>query len=110
MVQNNITRTETLYTYEAAINRYEQERHHAWLCNQKKLEAIRQDQKERRRYFCNQKLIGGFWVITFLLLTMIIGDLVCVILALPGVGLMASKKMVIVNDYWWEHGGPEQWK
>lgn len=109
-MNDNIVRTETLYTYEAAINQYERERHHTWLCNQRKLEAIRQEERDRRKYFCNQKFIGLIIIAIDLLLTLIIGNLVCIILALPGIVLMLTNKLAIVNDYWWTHGGPEQWK
>lgn len=101
-MEENIVRTETLYTYEAAINQYERERHHAWLCRQKKLKEIRQEEQNRRTYFCNQKLCGLVYTIVAFILFILIRDPVCAIFVLPGIILISSKKMLIVNEYWWE--------
>lgn len=66
--------------------------------------------REERTYFCNQKLLGIAWILIVLILTVIIGDPVCAALSIFGIGMIFTKKMVIVNDYYWKHGGAEQWK
>lgn len=109
-MEDNIVMECDLYTYDAAVSRYERERHHEWLCMQKKLEKIRYEEQERRRYFCNQKFIGLIIVVLDLLLTLIIGNMACIVLAIPGIGLIFTKKMAIVNEYFWSHGGTDQWK
>lgn len=107
-MEDNVVRVETLYTYEAAVRRYERERHHAWLCSQARLKEIRLEQQERRRYFCNQKLYGMIMSLVALLLTLITGNLVCAVLAAPGIVLMITQKMLIVNEYWWTHRDSEE--
>lgn len=109
-MQDNIVSTEILYTYDAAINRYERERHHIWLCNQKKLKKIRQEQRARRKYFCNQKFYGLLLTLLSLLILFLTQELFLITGIAAGVALMTTKKMLIVNDYYWTHGGAEQWK
>lgn len=106
----NVVRVETLYTYEAAVNRYERERHYDWLCRQKRLKEIKREQQEKRTYFCNQKLLGGMWIILVCVLSILIGNPIGLVLAIPGIAIVATKKMVIVNNYYWTHSGTEQWK
>lgn len=68
-MNENAVRVETLYTYEAAISRYEREKHHSWLCRQRELKAIRQRQKAERKYYIRQRITGVtllFTSITFL--------------------------------------------
>lgn len=96
----NVAITETLYTYDAAINRYEAERHHSWLCRQKRLEQIRKAEQERRRYFLNQKLCGFMGLLMMLIVTIVCGNPVCLVLAFPGVYAMFTNKMILVNEYW----------
>lgn len=71
-------------------------------------------EKEKRRYFCNQKLLGIIITIISLLPFLITGNLTYLfpgsIGAIIGIGMVLTKKMVIVNDYWMEHGGADQWK
>ena len=105
-----VVRTETLYTYDAAIKKYEEERHHDWLCRQKKLKEIRKAEQERRRYMMNQKLIGFLGFLMVFIATMLCGNLACLVLGLPGVYAMFTDKMVIVNDYYRTHGGFDQLK
>lgn len=45
MIENNV-REEILYTYEAAINRYERERHHDYLCRQKQLKQSERNKRQ----------------------------------------------------------------
>ena len=59
----NVVAESDLYTYDAAITRYERELHHEWLCRQRKLQEIRQQQKEKRKAEIKQKLIGIFLII-----------------------------------------------
>lgn len=67
-------------------------------------------EKERRKYFCNQKLFGVMEIVLVLLLTVLIGNPVCAVLSIFGIGMIFTKKMIIVNEYYWKHGGAEQWK
>lgn len=109
MGEDNVVRVETLYTYDAAIRRYEEERMHEWRCTRKRLENIRKEQVERRRYFLNQKLIGFFFLLASVLMAILV-DLTCLVGIIPAAWLIATKKMVIVNDYWKKHGGASQYK
>ena len=105
-----VVRTEKLYTYDAAIKKYEEEKHHAWLCRQKRLQEIRKAEQERRRYMMNQKLIGFLALVAVVIATMICGNLACLVLGLPGLYAMFTKEMVVVNKYYITHGGFDQWK
>lgn len=96
---------EKLYTYDAAIKRYEDERHHSWLCRQKQLQEIRKAEQERRRYMANQKLLGFLGLVAGVIATMICGNLACLALAFPAVYAMVTKKMILVNEYWWRQNG-----
>lgn len=96
-----VAKEETLYTYDAAIRRYEEERHHAWLCRQKRLKELRQKELERRRYMMNQKLLGFLGLVAVVIATIICGNLACLVLSFPGLYVMVTKKMILVNDYWW---------
>lgn len=70
--------------------------------------------KERRHYYCNQKFLGVVLIGIALVLCFVLGDLsgffFASMIALAGIAMILTKKMVIVNDYWWEHGGASQWK
>ena len=77
---------------------------------QKKRDEKCASDREERTYFCNQKLLGITWILIVMILTVIIGNPVCAALSIFGIGMIFTKKMVIVNDYYWEHGGAEQWK
>ena len=106
----NVAITEKLYTYQAAVKRYEDERHHAWLCRQKQLAEIRKEQKERRKYFCNQKLYGVLAVITSFLLLFLTHEALLIPAMGAGFYMMTTDKMLIYNEYYKTHGGSEQWK
>ena len=93
---------EKLYTYDAAIKRYEEERHHARLCRQNQLKEIRKAEQERRRYMMNQKLIGFLGFLMVLIATALCGNLACLALAFPAVYAMVTNKMIVVNEYWWQ--------
>lgn len=77
---------------------------------QRRRNAKRTEETERRTYFANQKLLGGIWCALVLVLTLLIGDLTGLILLVPGIAVIRTDKMVIVNRYWHTHGGAEQWK
>ena len=66
---------------------------------------------ERRKYFCKQKILGAAIIIISLFLFLIPGNLF--VLGSFGVVFgfiaIATKKMIVVNDYWWTHGGSDQW-
>lgn len=64
----------------------------------------------RRDYFNLQKKLGITWILIVMILTVIIENPVCAVLSIFGIGMIFTKKMVIVNDYYWKHGGAEQWK
>lgn len=82
-----------LYTYEAAIARYEWEKHHSWLCRQNRLQRIRENQKEKRIAMIKQKLSGMLLVGVGIVLTAFgIGE--GIFLAIAGVALMATKKIL----------------
>ena len=106
----NVVREELLYTYEAAINRYERERHHDYLCRQKKLKAIRAEQKARRTYLRNQKLLGLLVAVLSLVLMVFAQDGLAVFGIIVGAWVMVTKKMVIYNEYYRTHGSADQWK
>lgn len=79
-----------LYTYEAAIARYEREKHHSWLCRQNRLQKIRENQKEKRIARIKQKLSGMALVGVGIALTVFgIGE--GIFLAIAGVALVATK-------------------
>ena len=63
---------------------------------------------ERKKYFANQKLVGGVYAIAMTVTTLLVGNPACIMLALPGFYAMKTRKMILVNDYWYEHGGAEQ--
>lgn len=104
-----IARTEKLYTYDAAVKRYEEKRHHSWLCRQEQLKQIRKAEQERRRYMMNQKLLGFLALVAVVIATALCGNLACLALAFPAVYAMVTDKMVIVNNYYRTHGGFDQW-
>lgn len=106
---DNVVREEVLYTYEAAINRYERERHHDYLCRQKRLKEIRAEQKAERRYFRNQRLAGFVVAVLSLILLLIFKEGFAVVGIIAGVSIMSTKKMVIYNEYYRTHGGEDQW-
>lgn len=70
--------------------------------------------RERRIYFCNQKILGGIAavvsVIPFLVTRDLSSLLVGSVLLIPALHMIVTDKMVIVNDYYWENGGAEQWE
>lgn len=106
---DNVVREEVLYTYEAAIHRYESERHHEWLCRQKRLKEIRAEQKAERRYFRNQRLTGLVIAVLSLILLVIFKEGFSILGIIAGVSIMVTKKMVIYNEYYRTHGGQDQW-
>ena len=101
---------EILYTYEAAVAEYERKRYHDWLIRQNKLMEIRAEQKAKREYFLRQKAIGAFMLLVTILLTILTTDIICLIFAIPAVAMIITKKMILVNDYYWQHEGDKQWK
>ena len=69
--------------------------------------------RERRTYFCNQKFIGGLVAagslvvfLAFHIPGMILGSMGII----AGSYMAITKKMVIVNDYWYKNGGADQWE
>lgn len=105
-----IVRAEKLYTYDAAVKRYEDEKHHSWLCKQKQLKQIRKAEQERRRYMMNQKFLGFLALVAVVIATMICGNLACLVLAFPAVYAMVTKEMIVVNEYYRTHDGFDRWK
>lgn len=110
MGENIIRTEEKLYTFEAAVNKYWDEQNHSWKCRQKKLEEVRQEQREKRQYFLNQKLLGFLGLLAVIIATALCGNLACLTLTFPGIYAMTTDKMLIYNEYYRIHGGSEQWK
>lgn len=106
---DDVVKEETLYTYDAAINLYERRNHNAWVHMQKKLQAIREEQKAERRYFCNQKLYGLLITVLSLVLLLLTHEGLTIIGVIAGIAIMVTKKMVIYNEYYRTHGGADQW-
>ncbi len=66
--------------------------------------------KERRKYFAIQRLAGLCLLILTVVLVVIDGDLTISMITVPlGVSLLFSKKMLILNRYYFENGGDDQW-
>lgn len=68
---------------------------------------------ERTLYFVKQKILGGVIAASAMIPSLIFRDVVSVILFLPvmalGVTMAVVDKMFIMNDYYWTHGGADQW-
>lgn len=109
-MKDEIVRDEILYTYEAAINRYMNEYNHEWMCRQKKLKEIKKKQKEKREYYCKQKTYGLIIFVLSILLLIFTHELFTILGIIAGVYIIMTKKMVICNEYYFLHDGPEQWK
>ena len=77
---------------------------------QKKRDKKSESDRMKREYLNFQKKLGIAWILIVLILTVIIGNPVCAVLSIFGIGMIFTKKMVIVNDYYLTHGGAEQWK
>lgn len=115
MPEDNIAVTyDTFYACDIAeierkaVERYKKQVHYERIFREKEREQIRLEQEERRRYFLNQKLTGFFLLVAALVLTVMV-DLTCIVGIIPAIGIISTKKMVIVNDYWHTHGGAKQW-
>ena len=108
-MEENIVRDEVLYTYEAAIHRYERERHHEYLCRQQRLKAIREEQKAQRVYFRNQKLCGLALALLSFFLLILTSEGFSILGIIAGLAMAITKKMIIYNEYYRTHGGEEQW-
>ena len=66
--------------------------------------------RERRKYFAIQRLVGLCLLIFTGAFFVLVGDLTISLLTVPlGVSLLCSKKMLIVNNYYFENGGDDQW-
>ena len=93
-MEENVVMECDLYTYEAAVARYERERQHSWLCRQRKLESIRERQKAERNYHIKQKITGIILLIVSLLLVLFgIGEGFFI---LPiGIYTIATKKKIL---------------
>lgn len=77
---------------------------------QNRWNAKHEEERARREYFCKQRFYGLLEVMAVLLITLIIGNYAFGAMALPGICLMCSRKMLLINDYYWTHGGDRQWK
>ena len=64
--------------------------------------------RARREYFCKQKFSGLLEIIVVLLVTPLIGNYAFLVMALPGIVLMTTKQMLLLNEYYWTHGGNDQ--
>lgn len=115
MPEDNIAVTyDTFYACDIAeierkaVERYRNQMHYDQIFREKERKTARREQEERRRYFLNQKMIGFFFLVAAVILAVIV-DLAFIVGIIPAIGIISTKKMVIVNDYWRTHGGAEQW-
>ena len=69
----------------------------------------RMEQAAERRYFANQRFFGVLWCVFVLIAAAIISEVSVLALLIPGIILITTKKMVVVNNYWYEHGRSDQW-
>ena len=109
---DNVVKEEVLYTYDAAINLYERRKYNDWVHMQGRLQAIREEQKAERRYFCNQKLYGLLITVFSLLILLVKFEelaIIGIVGVIAGIAIMVTKKMVIYNEYYRTHGGADQW-
>lgn len=91
---NTVVKEEILYTYDAAISRYERERHHEWLCRQKKLQAIRERQKSKRQEQVKQKFYG--LIISLVgISTALLGIGEGILLIIAGIAIMITKEIIL---------------
>lgn len=108
---DNVVRKEASYHLEAVtINMNQRERYHKWMCHQKRLQTIRAEQKARRTYFRNQRLLGLLMMVLSLVLMVFAQEGLAVFGIIAGAWVMVTKKMVIYNEYYRTHGGADQWK
>ena len=106
----NVVRKEASYNLEAvAINMNKRERYHKWMCHQRRVQTIREEQKAKRRYFCNQRLTGLLISVLSLILLLVTQEGFTLIGVVAGIAIMVTKKMVIYNEYYRTHGGADQW-
>lgn len=59
-------------------------------------------ERERRAYFQNQKLFGALYSFIVLVMTAIVGNICIAVLAVPGIAMMFTREMVLVNNYYRE--------
>lgn len=71
--------------------------------------VMRKKQQDRKRYFIKQKLYGVFVIVFSLALLALTKDMMALFGVAVGLGIMTTKKMVINNAYYMEHGGADQW-
>lgn len=65
---------------------------------------------ERANYFVMQKLVGIAVLLFSAIVTGLCGDAsICVITIPIAVVLIFTKKMLIANQYYFDHGGEDQW-
>lgn len=65
--------------------------------------------RERRLYFCRQRFIGLLLTVLSIVLCAVTGNIAALPFAAIGGCIMVTKKMILVDGYYWTHGGPEQW-
>ena len=68
------------------------------------------EDRARRKYFCKQRFGGLIEIIAVLLVTPLIGNYAFLAMTLPGIVLMTTKQMLLINEYYWTHGGNDQWE
>ena len=91
---NTVVKEEILYTYDAAISRYERERHREWLCRQKKIQKIREHQKLKRQKQIKQKFYG--LIISCVgISTMFLGIGEGILLIIAGIAITATKEIIL---------------
>lgn len=74
---------------------------------QRRWDAKHEADRERRLYFCQQKLYGVFMAVLSLVLLVLTREGFCVAGILLGAYAIITKQMILVNEYWWEQQGKE---
>ena len=70
-----------------------------------------QDKRERITYFVIQKLMGLVIVVLSVISCIITGDGTAALLLIPiGIYTIFTRKLVITNTYYFEHGENFEWK
>ena len=73
-----------------------------------------EEERERRTYFVKQKMLGIVIATASLIPFVIFKDIVSLVFFVPaiamGIVMAASDKMFIMNEYYWTHGGADQWE
>lgn len=87
--------------YEIQIGRLEAK------IRQRHREEKRAADHERRMYFLHQKTLGALMILISIFLFVYTMDLEVLVCAIPGIFMTVTRKMCLVNDYYWNHRDSE---